>query len=73
MTSRFLKKREVDLFLLFIGGELEKYVESDYVRQKKKSATPPEADSFHWLYSYFSLSVGGCGERHGYEPVMFLY
>jgi hypothetical protein len=59
--------------LLFIGGELEKYVESDYVRQRKKSATNPEADSFHWLYSYFSLSVGGCGERHEYEPVIFLY
>ena len=36
-------------------------------------STNPEADSFHWLYSYFSLSVGGCGERHEYEPVIFLY
>ena len=50
--------------MLFIGGELEKYVESDYVRQRKKFATNPEADSFYWLYSYFSLSVGGCGELH---------
>ena len=46
---------------------------SDYVRQRKNSATNPEADSFHWRYSYFLLSVGGCGEWHEYEPVIFLY
>lgn len=56
MTSRFLKKREVDLFLLFIGGELEKYVESDYVRQRKKSATNPSSANVRSI-SFFPTKV----------------